>query len=393
MPGAGSATKNAEVGVRRPGATRSGESAPTVDGVRRLNATTGQRLGRTARSVGAAGLVAVVVVLGLVGCSSNNEGGGSDPDAIDDLSSVPPLLTTTTSVNMAEGASAAPPTALAPATVPSLPAAQPSTAASSATGPPVTVAPGASTTPATAAATGVLTTLPTRPPWLGTRVLALRPDGYGEMPPTPPELADRRFATSDFLAPPINDAFVSNIAEIPADVVARSSWRDDCPVSLAELRYVTVSFRGFDGLDHTGELLVNADAAEGFVEVFRRLHESRFPIEEMRVVTADEIDAPPTGDGNNTSVFACRPATGSTTTWSQHAYGRAIDINPFINPYLKGDIVLPELASVYLDRADVRPGMIVAGDVVTKAFADIGWGWGGNWNSLKDWQHFSANGR
>ena len=65
---------------------------------------------------------------------------------------------------------------------------------------------------------------------------------------------------------------------------------------------------------------------------------------------------------------------------------------PFHNPYLKGDLVLPELASVYLDRADQRPGMVVANDEVVQAFADIGWGWGGYWNSLKDWMHFSLSG-
>ena len=69
-----------------------------------------------------------------------------------------------------------------------------------------------------------------------------------------------------------------------------------------------------------------------------------------------------------------------------------IDINPFHNPYVKGDLVLPELASAYLDRENVRPGMIIEGDVVTLAFAEIGWGWGGNWKSLKDWMHFSLSG-
>ena len=69
-----------------------------------------------------------------------------------------------------------------------------------------------------------------------------------------------------------------------------------------------------------------------------------------------------------------------------------VDINPFHNPYLKGDLVLPELASAYIDRTDVRPGMIQPGDVVVEAFAAIGWAWGGDWNSLKDWMHFSASG-
>ena len=132
--------------------------------------------------------------------------------------------------------------------------------------------------------------------------------------------------------------------------------------------------------------------AHAAVEVFRSLHEARFPIEEMRVIDAPELDLPPTGDGNVTSALVCRPARGSTT-WSEHAYGRAIDVNPFQNPYQKGDVVLPELATSYLDRSYVRPGMILPGDAVTAAFAAQGWQWGGDWTSSKDLMHFSPSGR
>ncbi|MDH5505473.1 MAG: M15 family metallopeptidase, partial [Acidimicrobiia bacterium] len=93
-----------------------------------------------------------------------------------------------------------------------------------------------------------------------------------------------------------------------------------------------------------------------------------------------------------TTIFVCRPATGGTN-WSQHAYGLAIDVNPFQNPYWKGDLVLPELADYYTDRATGAVGIIVDGDAVTEAFRSIGWGWGGHWSSLKDWMHFSRNGR
>jgi hypothetical protein len=87
----------------------------------------------------------------------------------------------------------------------------------------------------------------------------------------------------------------------------------------------------------------------------------------------------------------CRSAVGQKR-WSAHAYGLAIDVNTFCNPYLRGDLVLPELASSYVDRANVRPGMIEPGDVVVSSFAAIGWPWGGNWKGLKDLQHFSATG-
>lgn len=256
---------------------------------------------------------------------------------------------------------------------------------------PTTVAPAAATT--TTLAPTTTTVDPFAPPaWLGTRVLPVGPDGFAEAQPTPPELDPRRLQQPDVLPAPAGDAFASTVEPVPADVVARSTWSDACPVALDELRYVTVTFWGFDGEHHRGELLVNAAAADDLVEVFRALHTARYPIEELRVVRADELDAPPTGDGNNTTAFVCRPVRGSTS-WSEHAYGLAVDVNPFLNPYVKDDLVLPELASAYTDRSRTDPGVLHDGDAVVAAFAAIGWGWGGDWSSLKDYQHFSANDR
>ena len=109
-------------------------------------------------------------------------------------------------------------------------------------------------------------------------------------------------------------------------------------------------------------------------------------------MTTADLHAHPTGDGNNTAAFVCRAAR-KQTRWSAHAYGLAVDVDPFQNPYRRGDLVLPELATAYVDRDRVRPGMIVAGGPVVRAFGRIGWGWGGDWRSAKDYQHFSANGR
>jgi hypothetical protein len=231
-----------------------------------------------------------------------------------------------------------------------------------------------------------------RPDWLGTRVLPLRPDGFGEVQPTPPELDPRQLPTIDVLPPPADGLFHASVTPVPDDVLARSTWQAACPVTLDELRYVTVSFWGFDAAAHTGELLVHRDVADAMAALFQRLFDARFPIEEMRITAPPELDAPPTGDGNNTSAFVCRPSRGSTS-WSQHAYGLAVDVNPFHNPYLKDDLVLPELASTYADRSDLRPGMIVTGDAVVAAFEEIGWAWGGHWNDPVDPMHFSSNGR
>ena len=249
--------------------------------------------------------------------------------------------------------------------------------------------------PPTTAPPTTTTTIPdphAAPPWLGLRPLPLREDGFGEAQPTPPELLDRAIATIDLLPPPRGAAFESTVGPIPTDVLERSTWRPDCPVSAEELAYVTVAHWGFDGAHHTGELIVHADHAAAIVDVFGALHEARFPIEQMRVIRAEELDLAPTGDGNVTTAFVCRPAVG-TGSWSMHAFGLAIDVNPFHNPYVKGDLILPELASAYADRGNLRVGMIVEGDFVTRAFGSIGWHWGGRWSSLTDPMHFSVNDR
>ena len=229
---------------------------------------------------------------------------------------------------------------------------------------------------------------------LGAHPLPLRPDGLGEMGPTPPELVERRFETVDLLAPPADGRFHSTIGPVTDEIRQRmgKTWAPACPVGLDGLRYLTMSFRGFDGLAHTGELVVAASEAEDLVSVFEALFAADFPIEEMRLPTTADVDAHPTGDGNDTVALHCRATTGGTS-WSAHAYGLAIDVDPFNNPYEKGDVVLPELASSYLDRSWQRPGMIQPDSLVVREFARIGWSWGGDWSSLKDYQHFSATGR
>ena len=233
------------------------------------------------------------------------------------------------------------------------------------------------------------------PAWLGTRVLA--PAGSGPVAPqvTPPELLDRRVITPDLLRPPTDGQFAAQVSAVPPEVLNRSTWQPGCPVAATELRYVLVQHWGFDGRLHTGELMLNTDAVGAVVEVFAAMHAERFPVEEVRVVRADELDAAPTGDGNVTSAFVCRPRVGSRS-WSQHAYGRALDVNPFHNPYERGTgadrVVIPELATAYTDRARVLPGMLFGDSVAVRTAKGTGWGWGGDYRSLKDWMHVSADG-
>jgi hypothetical protein len=171
-----------------------------------------------------------------------------------------------------------------------------------------------------------------------------------------------------------------------------SSWRAGCPVPLSSLRYLQVSHMGFDGRERLGELVVHQADVTAVAIAFKLMWDARVPIERMRLV--DDYDGSDDASmaANNTSAFNCRRVAG-TGTWSQHAYGRAIDINPVQNPYVAGSLVDPSAGRAFLDRRNVRPGMLVERGPAVAAFDRIGWGWGGRWSSAKDYQHVSANGR
>ena len=176
------------------------------------------------------------------------------------------------------------------------------------------------------------------------------------------------------------------------DRVVGTSWRSGCPVGLEDLRYLRLSYVGFDGEVRTGELIVHASVVGDVRTAMRRTYEAGFPIRQMRLVSDFGADDDRSMRANNTSAFNCRKVAG-TSTWSQHTYGRAIDINPLRNPWVQGSTVDPPEGRTYADRSDRRPGMLYAGDVAVDAWTDLGWGWGGNWSSSRDYQHFSESGR
>jgi hypothetical protein len=171
-----------------------------------------------------------------------------------------------------------------------------------------------------------------------------------------------------------------------------SSWRPGCPVSLDQLRYVRVSYTGFDGTTHRGELVVNADAVPAVRTALSYLYLHRFPIRRMRLVDDYGASDYRSIEADNTSSFNCRRTTGATT-WSQHAYGRAVDVNTIENPYVYANGTTTHAASrPFLDRSHHRRGMAYKNGTLVRAFQRAGWGWGGSWPGLTDYQHFSANG-
>jgi hypothetical protein len=171
-----------------------------------------------------------------------------------------------------------------------------------------------------------------------------------------------------------------------------ASWRPGCPVAPDDLRLLRLSYWGFDGQPHVGSLVVAATVTAAVTEVFRTLYDQRFPIRRMEPVDVYGGDDDASMAVDNTSAFNCRPAVAEGAPhWSNHAYGLAVDVNPVENPYLLGGRVLPPAGAEFVDRSVYRPGMAVAGGVLTSAFSAVGWGWGGVWDN-PDYQHFSSTG-
>ncbi len=168
-----------------------------------------------------------------------------------------------------------------------------------------------------------------------------------------------------------------------------ATWHPDCPVGPERLRRIELDYVGFDNQIHRGSLWVNEALVTDVIAIFGDLERQRYPIAKMQTVdhypgAEDELSM----RDNNTSAFNCRPMP-SGTSWSLHAYGRAIDLNPLINPYItKSGDLQPKTAAKYLDRTRPDPGILHAGDPAVRAFTDRGWTWGGGWRDPIDYQHF-----
>jgi hypothetical protein len=171
-----------------------------------------------------------------------------------------------------------------------------------------------------------------------------------------------------------------------------SSWHPGCPVHHDELVAVEFPHVTPAGSMTRGVLVVHRHVAGAVSEVVRTLHGTAFPLTSARPVDDFGGDDDRSMAADNSSAFNCRTVAG-TTTWSQHAHGTAVDLNPVRNPYVRGETVEPPAGVDWTDRNDIRPGMVVEGGPVVAAFDRLGWGWGGRWTSAKDHQHFSTNGR
>jgi len=187
--------------------------------------------------------------------------------------------------------------------------------------------------------------------------------------------------------------FTARVSPIRHRSQVRYSWHAGCPVALSGLAMITMTYRGFDHKVHKGRMVVNAAATGKLIAVFHKLFEMRYPIRRMVPVDAYHGSDYASIEADNTSSFNCRNATGSAS-WSEHAYGLAVDLNPCENPYVAADgSEAHPRCRKFVDRKLQGPGIVHAGDPVVLAFASVGWGWGGTWQGARDYQHFSANGR
>lgn len=197
--------------------------------------------------------------------------------------------------------------------------------------------------------------------------------------------------------------FAGRISEVPGAIrreMRGTTWRPGCPVPIDELRLLRFNYWGLDGDLKRGPMVVNVMVAEDVLWVFERLYDAGFPMKRVgltREFVPERWEDDPNTRRSVTASFNCRVVVtpdGPGDDFSQHAYGLAVDVNPLLNPYVRADgWVHNRFARPFVDRSRRVPGMIHEGDVVVRAFAEIGWAWGGRWSGGKDYMHFSLAGR
>ena len=186
------------------------------------------------------------------------------------------------------------------------------------------------------------------------------------------------------------------IHTINSDIKKRiygKSWKEGCPVPISNLRYLKIPYKNFYGQRRVGEMIVNKDVANEVIDIFERLYKHNYPIRQMKLVSDFGADDWRSIEADNTSAFNCRPVTGGKK-WSNHSYGRAIDINPLENPYIsRSGKIAHKLSLQYRNRlrhgnTPQQRALILKNDYIVKLFHSKGWRWGGDWHSVKDYQHF-----
>ena len=206
---------------------------------------------------------------------------------------------------------------------------------------------------------------------------------YGPGCIVPDEVLEREGVDSFFVCMEIPDTIFS--------LMQGRSYKDDCTVPRSDLRYLIILHRNLEGQAIVGEMVVNKEIAADVLEIFKQLFMESYPIEKVRLIDYFDADDERSMAANNSSCFNWREKT-SLANISKHALGMAIDINPLYNPYYRfpyvDETIQPASGNPYMDRMWDFPYKIEKGDVCYRLFTEHGFKWGGNWNSLKDFQHF-----
>lgn len=223
------------------------------------------------------------------------------------------------------------------------------------------------------------------------------------IPPTPLPSEDlgEDVSPDPFVRTAVRTRFAGRIlAPLPSSLAREmrgETWEPGCPVPLSDLALLRFNYVDFEDRVERGPMVVNAAVAEDVLGVFRTLFRAGFPIRRVVLAKRFRPNADPNTRASVTASFNCRPVVtpdGPGETFSQHAWGLAVDVNSLQNPYVGADgSVRNRFARPYVDRSQDLPGMIHEGDVVVRAFAAIGWEWGGDWSGGEDYMHFSMTGR
>lgn len=200
-------------------------------------------------------------------------------------------------------------------------------------------------------------------------------------------LSDSIWAFTFFDNLPINSqTAITNIPKYEQSL-RKQSKRAECQKVIPELIIVKIRYWGFDEKPHVGALIVHQDLGEEVIAIFKALYTHKFPIQAMMPVPT-ELKKMPHLYENLTGAYQCRTVIGQKEVLSQHSLGRAIDINPLINPYVKNCTIIPRRGVKHIDRIKPEKGKIIPNSMVTQLFAKYGWDWGGNWYDIYDYQHF-----
>lgn len=191
-----------------------------------------------------------------------------------------------------------------------------------------------------------------------------------------------------------NDFYIKEIDDELFNKIKGKSYKDDCIVPRADLRYLHILHKTLDGKTKEGEMITNYHIANEILSIFKELYEQNYPIEHVRLIDNYDADDEKSMEDNNSSSFNFRKISYSSKL-SKHAYGLAVDINPLYNPYIKKvdgkESVEPINATKYVDRTKEYPYKITTSDLCYKLFKKHGFEWGGLWNNSKDYQHFQVS--